>query len=306
MDGVTYEVSRAETGWPKGLRDSYSIENAVSIGAFSTPVTVNTADYGQAKIVYFDEGTDLTVRKSYLYKVVPIRNGVRGNPTYKAVNQGIYSTQSYLSGSRDSSYYKVGITLSDTGTYWGDNPVIKVYRRELRGSYVYLTGKDITATAFTTVVADNGSYLFVDDTATPGTTYEYKFVVTLGTTEFENREYNYSDEKWYPKNAEITVQARSAPSITSVGVITPSESTNKTTLVLSFSYDQWYGYKRAPVTVQYKTTSVTTWTTRTGNIDDQGEYSLTGLTAGTYYDIRVQRTSDPDDGYITSSGYTNP
>ena len=72
---LTYEVSRAEAVWPKGAT-SYELDTAVSLGAFSTPVVVPAASYVQGKAVYIDTG--LTVRKSYLYKVVPIQKGVKG------------------------------------------------------------------------------------------------------------------------------------------------------------------------------------------------------------------------------------
>jgi hypothetical protein len=142
----------------------------------------------------------------------------------------------------------------------------------------------------------------VDDPATLtwSTTYQYKFIVTLGTTEFENQP-GYSNE--------TTVTAQSAPSISSLNVNLPANNTIKGTLVLNFPY-LYTGYKRASITVEYKTTATSTWTSKpgtiTGTITDEGSYSLTGLTSSTAYNIRVQRTSDPDDGYVIASSSYSP
>ncbi|MDR0629199.1 MAG: hypothetical protein LBG24_06130 [Treponema sp.] len=301
---LTYEVSRAEAVWPQGTID-YTLMNAVSLGAFSTPVVVPAASYVQGKAVYIDTG--LTVRKSYLYKVVPIQKGVKGNPAYKGLNEGAYSTLSYLSTEQSTTYYGVGITISDPSSnpksYWADNPVIKVYRRQSgnpQTPYVYLTGKDITASAFTTATKDGGSYVFVDDpaTLTLGNRYQYKFVVTLGTTEFENKPASGNESN------ETTATAQSVPSISWVNVTSPLNTTIKGTLVLSFPY-LYTGYKRAPITVEYRV-GTDSWTTKTGNLNDEGTYSLTGLTSSTAYNIRVQQTSDPDDGYASASGSYTP
>ena len=208
----------------------------------------------------------------------------------------------------DTSYYGVGIFIWENPPngkrYWADNPVIKVYRRQSSNPqtpYVYLTGKDITASAFTTATKDGGSYVFVDDpaTLTLGNRYQYKFVVTLGTTEFENKPASGNGSN------ETTATAQSVPSISWVNVNLPANNTIKGTLVLSFPY-LYTGYKRAPITVEYKTTATSTWTSKSGTITDEGSYSLTGLTSSTAYNIRVQSTSDPDDGYATASGSYNP
>ena len=113
--------------------------------------------------VYIDTG--LTVRKSYIYKVVPIQNGVKGNPSYKGLNEGAYSTLSYPSAVSDTSYYGVGIFIWENPPngkrYWADNPVIKVYRRQSSNPqtpYVYLTGKDITAADFTKALEEKNGY----------------------------------------------------------------------------------------------------------------------------------------------------
>jgi hypothetical protein len=302
---LTYEVSRAEAVWPKGLYN-YTIDNVVSLGTFSSPAkTVKAADYRENKVILTDDLTPaLTVRRSYLYKVVPIKNGVKGNPSYEALNKGAYSTQSYLGVSENtwSNYHGVMIIIQDNGTYWNDSPsskpVIKVYRRQTNPgtTYEYLTGKDITATAFEEAREQSGFYLFVD-VPPDGNNYQYKFVVTLGTTtEFENKGFS-----------EIEVQPHfiSISEWSSVQANLPENLSITKTLVLNFS--DLSNSKRAPITVQYKKTTdpVTGWKSASGITDDNASYSLGNLESNVSYDIQVKRTDVPD-SYVNVSGYTTP
>jgi hypothetical protein len=303
---LTYEVSRAEAVWPKGV-SSY-ITNVVSVGSFSTPVVVKAEDYVQGKAVYVDTG--LTVRKSYLYKVVPIKNGVRGNPSYGALNKGAYSTNSYLSVQQAQNYHGLGFEISDTGTYWEDSPVIKIYRRRLTNPqtpYAYLTGKDITAAAFKAAVAEQGYCLFVDDytTLVENIQYQYKFVVTLQATEFEDKATGevQATAAWLKLYGPVSAES-SWWEYDSSGNATYIQDKDK--LRLNFiSYNNLY-YKRAPISVRYRRSGTTDWTTTTGaTIDDEGYYILTGLSSGTMYYIEVKPAHEEDSSYVSASATTN-
>jgi hypothetical protein len=206
----SYELARAVVTFLNGDEEDNS--NIVSALAFDPITTLTAADYLQGKGVKVD--TTVTARTSYAYRLVAIKNGVRSLPAYRTVNQGPFSYKSYLEAdyySGSPSYHGTAVTLTDHGTYWGDDPVIQVYRKKAdqpENAYARVAGKDISAANITDGF---GSYTFTDAPPLDGTGYyDYKFVVVKGTREFDN----YIDDTSYPYNSVSTPAAAYA----SVGI----------------------------------------------------------------------------------------
>jgi hypothetical protein len=303
---TTYALSRAAVTFLNDDEDSASLQHIVSAAAFS-PVTLTAADYLQGKGVKID--TAVTARQTYVYKLVATKNGVDSLPAYAVVNEGPFSYKSYLSASQYSgtpAYYGIALALEDDGTYWDDNPVIRIYRKkayEPQTAYVYLTGKDITA--------DKKDEVFVDDISqlTADTYYEYKFVVVKDGKEFDNYDsyydgYNYV---YYSHPATVTAQVQ-IPSVNSINFASTSTSATASAITLRFYGSSLEG---APIRVRYQRDDATTWTTVSGTItynyhEDLGygiyEYSIRNLTPQENYNFSAIKgawlgTSPNDDNF---------
>jgi hypothetical protein len=270
---TTYTLAKASAGILNGL-DEDNDTDLISAATF-TDIALTTADYLQGKGVKIDS-TGLTARTSYIYRLIATKNGVASLPRYTIVNEGPFSNKSYLSVSPYSGgkLYNLEIHLQDNGTYWGDSPVIKVYRKvadQPETAYVYLN-RDITAANITSPADEEldpgeqyyygvGHYVFADTAVTVGTSYTYKFVVTKGTTEFDNYQYG---GYLIPASTNATMDPANVSYITT----DTNHSATAVNFVLYFNGTRLNG---APVTVVYRSRAAGAadwgeWTTRTGTI----------------------------------------
>jgi hypothetical protein len=189
---VTYKLSRAEATWAEGETD-FSVGKAVSIGAFTAPVTITLPRYHTGDTYTFSDTITpaLQVRKSYIYKLVTEKSGTeQSEPAYTSLHEGAYSRASYLNVRRDTDYDGAAFTITDAGTYWGDGPALRISRAPENGQYVTLTTRP--ASTF----ASYGDHYFFDDAReelSNYSRYHYKFEVVLNGAVLEEKDFSNDD-----------------------------------------------------------------------------------------------------------------
>jgi hypothetical protein len=288
--GATYTLARAEATWPAG---SASLADVVSAATF-TPIALIDTDYQQGRGVKIDQPA---VRKSYIYRLVATKNGVASAPDYDWINEGAFSYKTDLSASANNDYHGiVAIDLNDNATYWTDNPVIKVYRKEANAPQTAYKDQG------TATYSGSGS-IYKDTTAVIGVQYQYKFVVTKGSVEFENT------------NGNGTVYATAENGnvyYVSLFAAGPASATATTRSVrLSFNGSHLEGM---PIRIEYKAQSAASWTTINAAQDivaydpEYSEYAIAigSLTPNTIYQFAVIRgnwTNASLDNYYINNVY---
>jgi hypothetical protein len=341
---ATFTLTRARILSPTadtegtGSSGVLQLSDIESVGSYAS-VTIAQTDYLEGKAVVIDKASDLTTRSRWLYRLVAKKGNLASEPTYAILQDSAFvaatsvtltdaNTSSALNaaGSADPNLYQAAntqrIALGNlSGTYWGDNPAITLYRREAsqpETAYeIVLNGTDPAfpvGNVQTAAGTPADSVVFTDPGLDYNKQYIYKVVVTNtgGTIRFKNS--GGVSSSLTPTKTTVTLSAYS-------GGMSLSSNAIRLSAVGSSGGNAYLQGMKVKVRTKVHGTSQYTaaWQVLTvargnesgsGTAADPNVYSyyvnITGLTGGIAYDIQYwsDGTSEPSGSANTINNLT--
>jgi hypothetical protein len=282
--GVTYELHRAvfevDGNDGNGLWQSYYNWNNVTKLESWTAIPVNPSQYLQTKGVVVD--TTALANTYYIYRLVVKKGALASDPGYAIMaEEGAFIKANYyalaVAEDTDPRNLHGAVALVLRNGYGFDAygvGSVELYKRKYNNGNPQEPYTLVSNSLFNNTVTPQ---YWIDRGVEIGTQYQYRIVVKYANgTPFVDPDQNY---------VEITASPKVA-SVYSVNVSTTTSST----VTLGFLGTN---LREAPLTIRYRVAPAANWTPVANpsiswkEVSGTYEYTITGLTAGTSYEIEV-------------------